>query len=61
MKPRKFSPTEFEVLKDAQIRFNLAREYLNGVSAGLGLDPNKAYNISPAGEVSEVPLGLPDG
>ena len=55
MKSRKLTLAEFQSLKDAQIRYSLAREYLNGVSVGLGLDPQKAYNISPAGEVSEMP------
>lgn len=61
MKSRKLTVSEFDALKDAQLRYNLAREYLNGVSVGLGLDPARAYNISPAGEVSEVPVGLPSG
>ncbi len=59
MKPRKLAPTELAHLRSAQQRLALAQEYWAGVMTGLGLDPNRGYNISEAGEVSEVPVGLP--
>ena len=57
VKPRKLTPEQLASLRMAQQRMDLAREYWSGLMTGLGLDLSKNYNISDAGEVSEVPAG----